>query len=116
SAGHMLANDPARRFVFAFTIEDTSISLWFMSRSQIMASEKFNLISSPQELIRAVATFSFASPEELGFETTVSQFKDDLGRVQYEICLNGETYLTIRPLTGYHADAIWGRATQVWLV
>ncbi|KAJ7031674.1 hypothetical protein C8F04DRAFT_1397182 [Mycena alexandri] len=116
SAGHMLANDPARRFVFAFTIEDTSISLWFMSRSQIMASEKFNFISTPQELIRAVATFAFASPEKLGFDTTVSQFRDDLGRVQYKICLKGETYFTIRPLTDYRADAIRGRATRVWLV
>ncbi|KAJ7164933.1 hypothetical protein C8R46DRAFT_900713 [Mycena filopes] len=116
NAGHMLRNDPARRFVFAFTIEDTSLSLWFMSRSQIMATEKFNFISTPKELIRAVATFAFASPEELGFDTTVSQTKNKQGEVQYKICLRNETYQTIRPLTDYRADAIRGRATRVWLV
>ncbi|KAJ7094046.1 hypothetical protein B0H15DRAFT_971258 [Mycena belliarum] len=112
----MLMNDPARRHVLAFTIEDASMRIWFMSRSQILASEQFNFISSPRELIRAISTFSFARPEQLGFDSTVSQFEDPDNRIQYKIHLNGTTYHTIRPLADYRADSIRGRATRVWLV
>ncbi|KAJ7094044.1 hypothetical protein B0H15DRAFT_150986 [Mycena belliarum] len=116
SARHMLMNDPARRHVFALTIEDAVTRIWFMSRSQIIASEQFNFLSSPRELIRAISTFSFARPEQLGFDSTVSQFKDTDNRIQYKFYLKGVAYHTIRPLADYRADSIRGRATRVWLV
>ena len=35
--------DPCRRFVLGATIEDTSMRLWFCSRSMIIASEQFDI-------------------------------------------------------------------------
>ncbi|KAJ7135386.1 hypothetical protein C8R43DRAFT_1020821 [Mycena crocata] len=116
SAKHILSNDPARRFVLGFTIEDTCMRIWFMSRSQIMASETFDFISTPRELIKAAVTFSFADKEDLGFDSTIIQFKRERNQIQYKIQLNGVTYVTIRPLSDYRADALRGRATRVWLV
>ncbi|KAJ6511302.1 hypothetical protein C8R47DRAFT_729780 [Mycena vitilis] len=115
SAKHILANDPARRHVFGFTTENSSMTIWFMSRSHILASEPLDFISSPRELIRAVSTFSCASAEQLGFDSTISQYKKNK-TVQYKIVLNGITYMTIRPLADHRADKIQGRATRVWLV
>ncbi|KAJ7135376.1 hypothetical protein C8R43DRAFT_615500 [Mycena crocata] len=116
SAKHMLSNDPARRFVLCFTIEDAFMRVWFMSRSLVIASTKFNFISTPRELIRAIATFSYAGTENLGYDTTITQFTNKSNRIQYRIRLNGVTYLTIRPLSDHSADGIRGRATRVWLV
>ncbi|KAJ7625023.1 hypothetical protein DFH06DRAFT_1058935, partial [Mycena polygramma] len=115
SAKHILSNDPARRHVFAFSIEDTGTKLWFMSRSHIIATEPFCFNSTPRDLIRAVSTFSLAKPEQLGFDSSISQFKNEK-TIQYKISLNGKVYVTIRPLADYRADAIRGRSTRVWLV
>ncbi|KAJ7135382.1 hypothetical protein C8R43DRAFT_1203559 [Mycena crocata] len=116
SAMHILANDPGRRAVFGFTIEDAKMRVWFMSRSHIMACKKFDFISSPKELIRAISTFSFAEKEDLGFDTTITQFKTQKGDIQYKIQLKGVTYVTVTPLSDYRANALRGRATRVWRV
>ncbi|KAJ7604112.1 hypothetical protein DFH06DRAFT_1114004, partial [Mycena polygramma] len=115
SAKHILSDDPARRHVFAFTIDDTLMKLWFMSRSHIMVTEPFCFNSRPRELIRAISTFSLAKPEQLGFDSSISQVEIE-ETVQYKISLNGKVYVTICPLADYRADSIQGRSTRVWLV
>lgn len=39
---YIMANDPARRFTFGVTIEDTNMRLWFCDRSGFVASDVFN--------------------------------------------------------------------------
>lgn len=39
-SGFILFNDPCRRFTFGFTIEDSSLRLWFFSRGHIAVSER----------------------------------------------------------------------------
>ncbi|KAK7042397.1 hypothetical protein R3P38DRAFT_315343 [Favolaschia claudopus] len=116
SVTHIFANDPARRFTYAFTAEDASMIMWFMSRSQIMASERFNFRSSPKQLIRLVAALALASPEQLGFDPTVSQCRDAAGIVQYKIEVDGKYYSTIGTVSDYLADDLRGRGTRVLLV
>lgn len=36
--------DPRRRFVYAFTIEDTAMKLWYCDRAQVLVSEPFNFV------------------------------------------------------------------------
>lgn len=44
-AFHILRNDPCRLFTFGFTIENTTARMWYFSRSHIMVSQPFHLIS-----------------------------------------------------------------------
>lgn len=42
SLNRMMRYDVARRFVFGYTVEDTSMRLWFASRSDVFVSEIFD--------------------------------------------------------------------------
>ena len=42
---HIMQEDARRRFVIAFTIEDTSMRLWLATRSEVVASLPFNWIT-----------------------------------------------------------------------
>ena len=50
SMANCIAKDPRRRFVYAFSIENTDMRLWFCDRSKILVSEPHNfiLVSMPQ--------------------------------------------------------------------
>jgi hypothetical protein len=39
-----LLEDPRRRFVLAFTIENTMMRMWTANRSEVLVSEPFNFI------------------------------------------------------------------------
>ena len=41
----VMHEDARRRFVYAFTIENTTMRLWFASRSDIIVSDPFNFIT-----------------------------------------------------------------------
>lgn len=40
-----MREDPRRRFVFAFTIENTQMRVWMLDRSGAVVSEPFNFIT-----------------------------------------------------------------------
>lgn len=40
-----LRNDPCRRFTFGFTIEGSSMRIWFCSRAEILVCQPFDFIS-----------------------------------------------------------------------
>ena len=44
SMANCIAKDPRRRFVYAFSIENTDMRLWFCDRSKILVSETHNFI------------------------------------------------------------------------
>ncbi|KAJ7094040.1 hypothetical protein B0H15DRAFT_150891 [Mycena belliarum] len=113
---HILSNDPRRRFAFGITIENTRLRLWFACRSCVLVSEDVDFIASPNVFIRLVLTLAFATPHELGFDETISQFKDQANFPQYKMVVEGRTFITIKPLSDYQATGILGSATRVWLV
>lgn len=45
----IMREDPRRRFVIAFTIENTSMRLWFASRSELLASLAFDITRTTQK-------------------------------------------------------------------
>ncbi|KAJ7094065.1 hypothetical protein B0H15DRAFT_151602 [Mycena belliarum] len=113
---HILSNDPRRRFAFGITIENTRLRLWFASRSGVLVSEDVDFIAEPNVFIRLVLTLAFATPHELGFDETISQFKDQANFTQYKMVVDGRTFITIKPLSDYRATGIRGSGTRVWLV
>ena len=41
----VMREDPRRRFVFGFTIENTQMRVWMLNRSDVVVSEPFNFIT-----------------------------------------------------------------------
>ena len=41
----IMREDPRRRFVFGFTIENTQMRVWMANRSEVVVSEPFNFIT-----------------------------------------------------------------------
>ncbi|KAJ6612788.1 hypothetical protein B0H10DRAFT_279558 [Mycena sp. CBHHK59/15] len=111
-----LLTDPRRRFTFGITIEDTQTRVWFVSRTCVIATERFNFVEEPQLFIHLVLALAFANDEELGFDTSMSACSDpDLPElVQFKMKVAVKTYVTRRPLSDYSADAIIGRGMRVW--
>ena len=42
---HIMREDARRRFVIGYTIEDSSMRLWFCNRSDILVTEPFDFIT-----------------------------------------------------------------------
>ena len=53
---HTLREEPRRRFTYAFTIENTTMRLWYASRSDILVSTAFDIMK---------VNASFLSPAEM---------------------------------------------------
>lgn len=45
SMNHVMRESLRRRFVFGYTIEDTIMRLWFLSRSDVFVCEHFDFLT-----------------------------------------------------------------------
>ena len=45
SITYIMQEDPERRFVYGFTIEDTRMRIWFGNRSEMLVSFPFDFIT-----------------------------------------------------------------------
>ncbi|KAJ7604110.1 hypothetical protein DFH06DRAFT_1310675 [Mycena polygramma] len=120
SCHQTLLTDPRRRFVTGITIEDTSIRAWYFSRTHIVATECFDFFEDPRTFIHLIMALAFATPEELGFDTTISLCAEpdpknpECQVIQFKMQVNNKAYVTCGPLTDYSAHSIRGRAIRVW--
>ncbi|THH28687.1 hypothetical protein EUX98_g5506 [Antrodiella citrinella] len=118
NAAHIMFADPARRFRFAVTIENTSMRLWFLSRTVCFVTKPFNFITEPMHYVRFLLATSFGSKEALGWDPTVSRVTTNDGKVVYEYLVEGKTYRTVgdAALFSHQAYRLLGRAIRVWRV
>ncbi|EKM48777.1 uncharacterized protein PHACADRAFT_132197 [Phanerochaete carnosa HHB-10118-sp] len=107
SLTHIMREDPRRRFVIGFTIEDCRMRLWVATRSDDI-----------EKVIDFVLRISFARRDELGFDDTIVRLPtlDSCGGPQYEILVNKKWYRTQRLISNIGAEALRGRGTRVWEV
>ncbi|KAJ7164934.1 hypothetical protein C8R46DRAFT_845422, partial [Mycena filopes] len=110
----VLREDARRRFTFGITLDADELRLWFFSRTHNIVSEPLKFISDPDALVRLFLAIALASPEQLGYDTTMSYFLDDSGTVQFKLSLNDAVHVTKRLLSDNRSDVICGRATRVW--
>ncbi|KAI0700876.1 hypothetical protein BC835DRAFT_1411725 [Cytidiella melzeri] len=86
----VMQEDPRRRFVFAFTIENTQMRAWMANRSDVVVSEPFNFIQASQlsprhrhvsltrrfqdheKFIHFFLSQTYAKEHELGIDTTMT--------------------------------------------
>ncbi|KAJ6511309.1 hypothetical protein C8R47DRAFT_1064903 [Mycena vitilis] len=110
----VLQEDARRRFTFGITLDAHELRLWFFSPTHTVVSTPLNLTQEPDALIRLFITLSFATPEQLGYDTSMSCLIDESGSAQFRLALNGATYITKQLLSDNHSDSICGRGTRVW--
>ncbi|KIP01905.1 hypothetical protein PHLGIDRAFT_321572 [Phlebiopsis gigantea 11061_1 CR5-6] len=119
---HVMREDVRRRFVAGFTIENSSMRYWFCSRSDVFVSEPFNTLKDHSELVDFIFRISFASEQELGWDTSIPLYEPSLriGKPQYNIAVrDGEKgttkpFRTRRLISNIGADPLSGRGTRVW--
>ncbi|KAJ3555204.1 hypothetical protein NM688_g2708 [Phlebia brevispora] len=116
SMSNCLRRDPRRRFVFGFTIENTSMRLWYGDRSGVAASEPFNFITDHEHVVHFSLSVLYAQPHQLGWDPTMVPLPDGLN---YDITIYPDAgpprvYRTLSLLSDSGAREIRGRATRVW--
>jgi hypothetical protein len=90
----VMVEDPRRRFVFAFTIENTVMRVWMASRSDILVSQPFNFITVCRKIfhninvsliflaqdhckfIYFVLSQMYADESQLGLDPTITAVQD----------------------------------------
>lgn len=139
----IMREDPRRRFVFGFTIENTHMRLWMANRSGIVVSEPFNFITvrivsldlvlksadsqvkEHEKFLHFVLSQMYATPHRLGIDTTMTVFKEkSAGASIYDITVHHVIGGLIQPvvfrtaglLNDDGAKALRGRGTRIWRV
>ncbi|KIP04125.1 hypothetical protein PHLGIDRAFT_494333 [Phlebiopsis gigantea 11061_1 CR5-6] len=118
SLNYIMQEDAERRFVFAFSIEDTKMRVWFASRSEVLVSFPFDFITDYRRTITFFLRLMYASEVQLGWDSTMKRLspRHELGNVQYDILCDGVWYRTVRLISDVGAGALRGRGTRVWEV
>ncbi|KAL1749038.1 hypothetical protein HDZ31DRAFT_59632 [Schizophyllum fasciatum] len=81
--GHIMFNDPCRKWHFNLTIEAHNARLWIHTRSHSTATRPFDIKRDPAELIHFFLFIAFATREQLGFDPTVERILSDEDGIQY---------------------------------
>ncbi|KAJ3555180.1 hypothetical protein NM688_g2718 [Phlebia brevispora] len=89
SMSNCIERDPRRRFVYAFTVEDATMRLWYCDRSQVVVSDPFNFVLDCRVLLHFVLAVSFAAVHQLGWDPTMVPLSID-GQTQYDITVRSE--------------------------
>ncbi|CAE6442920.1 unnamed protein product [Rhizoctonia solani] len=124
SMHHVMRNDARRRYVHGLTCEDTKARLWYNDRSDIVASEEFDVNKDWKHLVRIILSILLSSPFDLGYDPTVEAVPSSAAtsEAMYNITVwNNDTgiptvYRTIRIISDAGTDSMVGRGTRVWEV
>ncbi|KAJ7094058.1 hypothetical protein B0H15DRAFT_151423 [Mycena belliarum] len=114
SCQDVLRDDPRRRFSYGVTLDGSELRIWFFSRSHELVTPPLNCLTETSRLIHLLLALTFASPEELGYDETMTQFIDDSDAVQYKIQVGTAVYITTKLLSDHRNNAVCGRTTRVW--
>ncbi|EAU89706.2 other/FunK1 protein kinase [Coprinopsis cinerea okayama7 len=118
-ANHTMNDDPRRRFMFAITIEDDRVSLWFFSRSHSVKAKSFSMIDRPDLLVEVLVSLFCATEEQLGLDPLVHLTEDR--RYVYEFPPNKTRpkpifYRTTGTVIEARTQRLICRATRIWRV
>ncbi|KAF7777870.1 hypothetical protein Agabi119p4_3942 [Agaricus bisporus var. burnettii] len=132
-ASHILAEQVDRLFVNALALRSCELQVYRFDRSGFVClKKKINIHESPEDFIQVVASFSYLSPADLGWDPTCKvwdsatksprpsyELSQDTfrGRGVYDIPwvleVADESFVTIGAVNGKRSLSIWGRSTFV---
>ncbi|KAK7461475.1 hypothetical protein VKT23_008652 [Stygiomarasmius scandens] len=99
------------------SIDGDVAHLWYFSRSHSVRSTAFSARKDVHTLIKFVLAILFGTPEQLGFDASITHKQDMQGNLYYVYKVNEHYYRTIgKPISEHYARGISGRATRVWKV
>uniref|UniRef100_A0A8H8CEK6 Fungal-type protein kinase domain-containing protein n=1 Tax=Psilocybe cubensis TaxID=181762 RepID=A0A8H8CEK6_PSICU len=120
SANVQIMNEDVRRmFTFGITAERHNVTLWYHDRSHSAASYPFNLSTNPKLFIQILIAFSFATEEELGYDSMVKLEPDRNYTFKIPSLRGSDKFRLFRTMEGlslYHSNVITGRMTRVYKV
>ncbi|CAE7103402.1 unnamed protein product [Rhizoctonia solani] len=124
SMHHVMRNDARRRFMLGLTCENAKARLWYNDRSDVVASEEFDIIKDWKQLIRIIVSLQHSTWSELGYDpnTVLLQSDGPEAKPQYDISIcNANTrqttvYRTLEMLSDVGMDNIVGHGTRIWRV
>ncbi|KAJ3531368.1 hypothetical protein NM688_g7587 [Phlebia brevispora] len=113
--------DPRRRFIFGYTVENTSMKLWFFHRTEAIFSTGFNFITDPRTLIHVFLSLLFAEPHELGWDTTMNPIPDPGDNMQYDFTVESSDgskslFRSLELIYGGESATRRRRGTRIWKV
>ncbi|KAJ7756940.1 hypothetical protein B0H16DRAFT_1885671 [Mycena metata] len=114
SCHDVLREDARRRFTFGVTTNENSMRVWFFSRSHEFVTTPFSFVSDPRSVVHMFFGLAFATPEQLGYDSSISCFVDNAKNIQYRLFVGGAAYITKKILSDNRAEASRGRVTRVW--
>ncbi|KAJ7288556.1 hypothetical protein C8J57DRAFT_1214678 [Mycena rebaudengoi] len=114
---NILSKDRRRRFTFGITVDiaeddditqvdPTELRIWFFSRTHDRVSEPLNVVADTDILIRLLLSIAFATPEQLGYDSSMVSFLDGGGKVQYKLTLDDTVYVTKKLLSDNRSDTV----------
>ncbi|KAI0054374.1 hypothetical protein BV25DRAFT_1778958, partial [Artomyces pyxidatus] len=112
--------DPCRRFVIGMTVENTSVRIWFCCRAAVLVSRAIDFNLHFSYFVRFIASLTFASEAEIGWDPTVERTALEANQFVYRITVhNSQTkketiYITDKILSDFGAEAMRGRGTRVF--
>ncbi|KAG2008869.1 other/FunK1 protein kinase [Coprinopsis cinerea AmutBmut pab1-1] len=116
---HTMSDDPRRLFMYAISIEDDLVSVWYFSRSHSTKAACFSMVERPDILIKVFISLFCATDQQLGFDKYVTLVEDD--KFVYELPPNDNRckslfYRTIECIISPRPLRLRGRSTRVWKV
>ncbi|KAF7795937.1 hypothetical protein EIP86_007104 [Pleurotus ostreatoroseus] len=113
SMSHCMNEDARRRFTFGFTIENTTMRLWYVNRRVLYVSTPFDFLTVSADVHATCHLFlslMFAKSWELGWDS--SMVRREKG--QFDITIRDTVWRTVERLSDVNADCLLGRGTRVW--
>ncbi|KAI0754582.1 hypothetical protein C8Q80DRAFT_375939 [Daedaleopsis nitida] len=118
-AVHILNNDPARDFTYSITIENTALSIWYWSRSYSTRTKPFDCTKNVKSTIKALASFLFATEEQLGYNPSIRYCSQkEGGKTTHHLVYKVENrfFKTTKTVSDYPNLGVTGRGTRVFEV
>ncbi|KAI0645252.1 hypothetical protein C8Q79DRAFT_1011335 [Trametes meyenii] len=106
---------PRRKHMYNTSIVDTTMTVWYFSRSHSCMSSSFDMGTNSQRCIQTFIAFIFASKAELGYDGTVQVVEHD-EKQYYGYAVGDRLYRSTRCIFEHDGTRITDRGTRVWEV
>ncbi|GJE97379.1 hypothetical protein PsYK624_135960 [Phanerochaete sordida] len=105
----LMRDDPARRFVYGFTLEDMQMRLWHVSRAGSFVSYSFDFATNPRYAISFFLPLLLATKTELGLDPTITLADTPRATAEatFDITVGEKTYRTQRLLSTAGGTRWW---------
>ncbi|KAI0341057.1 hypothetical protein BDW22DRAFT_1397290 [Trametopsis cervina] len=122
---HAMAETVQRRFMFGYTLEGSSMRLWFCSRGDLLVSQPFNWTEDHRTLVHFFLSVMFAARPQLGYDPTIRQavHPEDASKRSYDITVrsvdedgrpHNTVFRTIEVVADIGVETLIGKGTRVW--